>query len=495
MIGREIKILVNIFILVVIIFLTGCMLGPDFQKPVIDTPERFRFSDEEAEEVVNLKWWELFNDPVLNSLVTTALIDNKDVRIAASRIDEARASLGFTRADQYPFFDIEGGATRGNFGGGRRSDSTDNNFFVSPVASWEIDFWGKFRRATESARADLIATEYSMRTVEISLISEVVSTYFQLLDFHQRLEISRQTLESRNETLDIIEKRFYYGTVPEIDVNQAQIQKEEAAAAIPFFERSIAKTENALSILLGRFPEEVKTDIDLYSQAIPPDIPVGLPSSLLERRPDIVQAEYVLKAETELIGVTEALRLPAISLTGSAGYASTELASVTSDGFAWSIGANLFGPIYNFNKNELRVVIQEERTKQALYQYENTVLLAFRDVSDALTEIQTYRKQISSTERRLAAAQNANTLGKLRYDKGVSSYLEVLETERSLFAVGLELSELTQEYYNSYVRLYKALGGGWISKEEMEQAKAEEEARSKEEELQEQESKKKSSGD
>jgi multidrug efflux system outer membrane protein len=495
MIEKKMKKLSAIFILVAIFSLTGCMVGPDYQKPVIDTPDRFRFSDAEAEAVVNLKWWELFNDPVLDSLVEIAMKDNKDVRIAASRIDEARASLGFTRADLYPAFDIEAGAVRGNFAGGRLSEFTDNNFFISPVMNWEIDFWGKLRRATESARADLMATQYSMRTIQISLISEVVSTYFMLLDFHQRLEISRQTLESRLESLDIIEKRFSHGIIPEIDVNQSQIQKEEAAAAIPVFERLIAKAENALSILLGKFPGEIKKGVDLYHQTIPPDIPVGLPSTLLERRPDIIRAEYDLRAQTEQIGVAEALRLPAISLTGSAGYASTELASVTTDGFGWSIGANVFGPIYHFNKNKLRVEIQEERTKQAMYQYENTILFAFRDVSDSLTDIQTYKKQISSVEKKLAAAKNADRLAKLRYDKGVSSYLEVLETERSLFSVGLELSDLTQQYYNSYVRLYKSLGGGWLSEEEMEQAKVEDEARQKEKELQEQESNKSNSSE
>lgn len=481
MIRRKMDKLVIIVIMAGSFFLTGCMVGPDFQRPVIDTPEKYRFSDEEAEAVANLKWWELFNDPVLDLLVATALRDNKDVRIAASRIDEAHASLGFTGADLYPAFDIEAGAGRGNFAGGRLSEFTDNNFFISPLMNWEIDLWGKLRRATESARAELIATEYSMRTIQISLISEVVSTYFLLLDFHQRLEISRQTLESRLESLDIIEKRFFHGTIPEIDVNQAQIQKEEAAAAIPVFERLIAKAENALSILLGRFPGEIKKGVTLYNQTIPPDIPVGLPSSLLERRPDIVQAEYILKAQTELIGVTEALRLPAISLTGSAGYASSELASATTDGFAWSIGASLFGPIYNFNQNRLRVEIQKERTKQALYQYENTVLLAFRDVSDALTEVRTYREQRTFVEKKFTAAKNANRLAKLRYDKGITSYLEFLETERSLFDVGLELSELTQQYYNSYVRLYKALGGGWISREEMEKAEAEQETQQKQE--------------
>ena len=450
--------------------LAGCMLGPDFQKPAVDTPERFRFADPEAEEAVNLKWWELFNDPVLASLVTTALRENKNVLIAASRVEEARASLGFTRADMYPTFDIQAGAGRGNFAGGRMTDSTDNNFFIAPTMNWELDFWGKFRRANEAARAELVASEYAMRTVQITLISEVVSTYFLLLDLHQRLDISRYTLESRIGTLDIIQQRFDKGIVPELDVNQAQIQKEIAAGAIPLYQRLIAKTENILSILLGGTPQEIQTGVALYEQEEPPGIPAGLPSSLLERRPDILVAQYVLKSQTERIGVTEAQRLPAISLTGSAGAASTELANMTVEGFAWSIGANLVGPLYQFGKNKKRVEIQKARTEQDLYQYENTVLIAFREVADALKEIQTYREQMAAATRQYEAAKSADDLAKLRYDKGFSDYLLVLETERTLFSAGLELSELTQQYYNSYVSLYKALGGGWISREEMEQA-------------------------
>jgi multidrug efflux system outer membrane protein len=453
--------------------LAGCMLGPDFQKPAVETPDQFRFAEPEAEELVNLKWWELFNDPVLASLVTKALRENKDVLIAASRIEEARASLGFTRADMYPTFDIQAGAGRGNFAGGRMTDSTDNNFFIAPTLNWEIDFWGKFRRSNEAARAELVASEYSMRTVQITLISEVVSTYFLLLDLHQRLDISRYTLESRIGTLDIIQQRFDKGIVPELDVNQAQIQKEIAAGAIPLYQRLITKTENSLSILLGGIPQEIQTGVALYEQEEPPDIPAGLPSSLLERRPDILVAQYVLKSQTERIGVAEAQRLPAISLTGSAGGASTELSNMTVEGFAWSIGANLVGPLYQFGKNKKRVEIQKARTEQALYQYENTVLIAFREVADALKEIQTYREQIAAATRQYEAAKSADDLAKLRYDKGFSDYLLVLETERTLFSAGLELSELTQQYYNSYVRLYKALGGGWLSAEEMEQAQNE----------------------
>jgi multidrug efflux system outer membrane protein len=290
------------------------------------------------------------------------------------------------------------------------------------------------------------------------------------LDFHQRLQISRQTLESRLESLDIIEKRFTKGIIPEIDKNQAQIQKEIADASIPVFKRLISQTENALSVLLGRFPGEIQKGTDLHHQAIPPYIPAGLPSALLERRPDIAQAEHLLHAQTARVGVAEALRLPSISLTGIAGFASTDLDDLISDGDAWSVSGNLFAPIFDFDKNKLRVVIQEERAKQALYRYQNTVLIAFKEVEDALREVHTYDDQIASVERQRDAAENAAYLSKMRYDKGVTSYLEVLETERQLFSAGLELSEVKQQYLNAYVRLYKALGGGWLSKDQMENA-------------------------
>ena len=470
MIVIKMKKLAYIVALMMIVSFTGCAVGPDFKKPDVQPPDKFRFSDSEAESVVNLKWWELFNDPVLNLLVITALNDNKDVRIAASRIEEARASLGFTKADMYPRLDVEAGASRGSYVGGRKVD-TDNMFFIAPTLSWEIDFWGKFRRANEASRAELMASEYSLRTVQISLISEVVGTYFLLLDYHQSLEISKQTLESRLESLDIIQKRFDKGIIPKIDVNQAQIQKEIAAAAIPFFKRLISKTEHALSILLGRFPGEIQTGVDLFGHTIPPHIPVGLPSSLLERRPDIAQAQYLLHAQTARIGVAEALRFPSISLTGILGFASTELDDLISDGDAWSISGDLFAPIFDFNKNKLRVEIQEEKTKQALYFYQNTVLRAFKEVEDALSEIHTYDDQIAAVERQYSAAKNAAALSKMRYDKGVTSYLEVLETERQLFSAGLDFSSIKQEYLNAYVKLYKALGGGWLSKEEVGQAK------------------------
>jgi multidrug efflux system outer membrane protein len=464
----EMKKLAKFVAMMIIVSLTGCAMGPDFKKPVVETPQNFRFSDSESKEVVNLKWWELFDDPVLCSLVVAALTDNKDALIAASRIEEARAALGFTQADQYPRLDLEAGAKAGTFFGLSRSSTTDKSAYIAPVLSWEIDFWGKYRRSTEAAISELMASEYSLRTVQISLISEVVSTYFLLLDYHQRLKISRQTLESRLISLDIIQKRFDKGIIPEIDLNQAQIQKEIAAGAIPLFQRLIANTENALSILMGKFPGEIKTGRDLNQQVVPPDIPSGLPSDILERRPDIAEAMYLLEAQTARIGVAEALRFPSITLTGLFGVASAELTSISTDGGIWSVGGSLLGPLFDFNKSLSRVEIEKERTQQALYRYENRVLFAFREVADALNEIQTYKIQISAVERKLKAAENAAALSKMRYDKGVTSYLEVLETERTLFDVGLELSELKQQFYNSYVRLYKALGGGWLTKAELE---------------------------
>ncbi len=462
--------------LMLVVLLSGCLVGPDFEEPQFDDlPDEFRFSNEYDQQEVNLVWWELFNDPVLVLLVNTALEQNKDLLIAISRIEEARSFLVFTKADMYPRLDLQGGANRGNFNGGLISSDSDeptNSAFISPVVNWEIDFWGKFRRANESSRAQLLASEYAKKTIQISLISEVVGAYFMLLDFKERLRVSEQTLESRDESLVIMQKRFDRGVIPEIDLNQAQVQREIAAAAVPVNKRLIANTENALSILLGTFPQSIKTDLDLYSQTIPPDVPVGLPSSLLERRPDILEALYLIQAQNALIGVAVAQRFPAISISGALGAATNEAAQMTIDGFAWNIAAGVAGPIFNFGQDKARVEIEEARTEQALYSYQNVVLNSFREVSDALVDIQTYREQLGALKSQVKAAENANRLSKMRYDQGFSSYLEVLDSERAQFAAQLDLSQATQEYYNAYVRLYKALGGGWISPLDMEETES-----------------------
>jgi multidrug efflux system outer membrane protein len=460
---------VLVTILLALTMISGCTLGPDFVPPDMTAPKAYRTEIMPAASADDLQWWSLFDDPVLYELVTTALDNNKDVLIAVSRIAEARASLGFTRADQFPRLDIDGGANRGTFQGGARSEDTNYFAYIGGVLSWEIDFWGKFRRATESSQAALLASEYGLRTVQLALVSEVASTYYLLLDYYQRLAISKATLQSRLESLRIVALRFEKGTVPEIDLNQSQIQKEIAAEAIPLFERLIAQTENALSVLLGQNPSAIPKGAELNQQVLPPEIPAGIPADVLARRPDVAEAMYTLQAQTAQIGVAEALRLPAVNLTGFLGAATSEISNIESDGGVWSVGGSLLGPIYDFGKNQRRVEIEEERTKQALYQYEKTVLTAFREVDDALVEIETLKRQTEAIQRRLKAAANANFLSKERYDKGVTSYLEVLDTERTLFDVELANSELRQQLFAAYVRLYKALGGGWITKDAMNQ--------------------------
>lgn len=449
----------------------SCAVGPDFQKPQVETPAQYRYDSLKVDSVAILKWWDLFNDPLLDTIIVTALRENKNLLIAISRIEEARANLGFTGADQYPKLDIKADALRGNINSKQIGiEQTNNAFFIGPVLSWELDFWGKFRRATESARAQLLASEYSLRTVQISLISEVISTYFLLIDYRQRLEISKYTLAAREKSLNIIQERFNKGIVAEIDINQSQIQKEIAAVAVPFFERLAGQTENALRILLGKLPGEIVHGYQMQDEVIPPDIPTGLPSDLLVRRPDIAEAEYLLMAQNANIGVAVAQMFPSISLTGLFGAASNDLSTLTDGGAAWSLSGGLLGPLFNFNKNTARVEIEEARTEQALYKYENTVLNAFREVEDALIEVETFKRQLAAKQRQFNAAKNAENLSQQRYDQGVTSYLEVLESQRSSFTAELELSEVKKDYLNAYVKLYKALGGGWISVEEMQEA-------------------------
>jgi len=448
--------------ILLVVFISGCVLGPKYQRPAVQSPDAYRLSTS-SDSTINLKWWELFNDPELDTLIKIALAENKDIRIAASRVEQSRALLGYTLADQYPVIGYDAGASRGNFNGKQKSDQTTNNFYAAASMQWEIDFWGKYRSANESARAELLASEFAKQAVEVAIIAEVANAYFLLLDFHERLIVTNRTLESRRYTLNIISERFQKGIIPEIDLNQAQIQEAIAASSIPQYERAVVQTENALQILLGRNPAQINLTTDLIIQQVPPEIPSGIPSSILDRRPDILQAEQFVISQNAQISWAQALRLPSISLTGLFGAASNDLSTFTSGGAAWSVAGGLMGPIFNFGKNKRRVEYEIKRTEEAALQYENVVLQAFREVEDALVEVVTYRQQVEINERQLAAAQNANKLSKERYDGGVTSYLEVLDSERTLFSIELELSQTRQAYLAAYVKLYKALGGGWIT--------------------------------
>lgn len=456
---------IPIILISLIIYLSGCKLGPDFQKPDYRSPETFRFDSTATDTLVNLQWWKLFNDPILDTLISTALKENKDVLVAAARIEAARVNVGYTNADQFPTISYNVGATTGNYIGSKLPNSS-NNFFAYPELSWEIGFWGKYRRLTEAARADLLASQYGMNTIQISLISSVASAYFELLNNKEKLLISENTLASRDSGLLIIEERYKWGVVAEIDLNQSQVQRAISAAAVPQFARAIALSESSLSILLGQNPQAVKTVSRLSNMEFPPDIPTGLPSQLLERRPDIKQAEALLMSQNAQIGVAEAMRWPSLNLTGLFGVASNELSTLTSGGFAFSAGGSLLGPLFQFGKNKKRAEIARIETEALLYEYESTVLQAFKDVEDALISIETLKEELVAQDMRNKAALNALMLSENRYSLGETSYLEVLDSQRQSFDAELDYTQTRLNLLNEYIKLYKALGGGWLSPEE-----------------------------
>lgn len=454
-----------LFFGLIAVFFSSCMMGPKFQKPTAEIADTY-LGEHIAGDSINLQWWELFGDEVLDTMIAHALIYNKDVLMAASRIEQARAYHGMTKADMWPSISIQAGAARGNYGGGAKAATVSNNFYVTPALSWELDFWGKYRSLSAAAQANLIASEFGMRSMQISLIADVSATYFQLIDFQKRLEISEKTVETRLYSLNIIRMRFDEGIIPEIDVNQAEAQWAIAVGSVPAYERAVAQTSYVLSILLGENPNKYVLDAEYKEQLKSPDIPAGLPSSLIARRPDIGQAEAQLRSQNANIGAAIAARFPSISITGILGGASNDLASLTTGGLAWSAGASLLGPIFEFGKNKRRVEVERRKAEEMLLNYEKVVIYAFRDVEDALITLETLKKEQEANEIYFAATSNAAKLSVLRYDKGVTSYLEVLENERSAFNAELQLSQINQKLLSSYVGLYKALGGGWISAEE-----------------------------
>jgi multidrug efflux system outer membrane protein len=452
--------------LVLLLALSGCAMGPDYQRPEVDAPAVYIQPVEEGESLANTPWWDLFQDPELQSLIRIALEQNQDLGIAAARIDEFRAVLGVTRADQFPSLGVGATAVRAQGSDkvfpGNLVDGTFDNYRLSADVFFEVDLFGRLRRSTESARAQLLATEEARRSVTISLVASVASTYMLLRDLDAQLEISRRTEQAREKSLAIIQARFEKGTVPRIDLNQAQIELAVASAAVSASERAVAQTEHALSLLLGRNPGPVVRGLPLQQQAMPPDIPVGLPSELLQRRPDVLSTEALLAAQTARIGVAQAARWPSLSLTGALGFESGDLSDLTASGSDfWNLGAGLLAPVFNAGRNKNRVEVERARTEQARLAYQQTVLRAFAEVEDALVAVRTYRDEHAARSRQVEAARSAARLSRARYDGGVTSYLEVLDTERSLFSAELTESQTLRLYFDSVIRLYKALGGGW----------------------------------
>lgn len=452
----------------IFLLLTGCTVGPKYKRPPVGVPDGYRglapdAAQQTAASLGDEKWWTVYRDEELQKLVREALTQNYDVRIAVTRILQAQAALGITRSNQFPT--LSGGASASNVRLPRtkvtpETETSSNQVNLS--LAWELDFWGKFRRATEAARANLLATEWGQKAVISSLVASVSSAYFQLLELDAEMEISRNTLATRKESLRLVEIRAQGGATSLMDVRQSEQLVYGAAANIPDLERRIEQQENFIGILLGRNPTSVPRGKPLLQNAILATVPSGLPSSLLERRPDIQFAEQQLIAANARIGVAKAAYFPQITLTADAGYQSPALTSLFSGpaGF-WSFGGDLLQPIFTGGRIRSNVRLTEAQQQEAVLLYQQSIQQAFREVADSLVA---YRKNQEFREQQAllnAAAQDATRLADARYRGGVTSYLEVLDSDTRYFNAQIALAQAQLGERLALVEVYRALGGGW----------------------------------
>jgi len=448
--------------------LAGCMVGPNYQRPAVETPPSWRVTSAGARNVADTAWWGQFNDPVLDNLVREALQENLDLQVAAARVDEFAGRYGFTRADLFP--QVGAGASGGRqrtteeTGNGLPAGyrSTLNAYSAALSASWEVDLWGRVRRSTEAARADLLGTEEARRGVILSLVSSVAGSYVNLRDLDRQLVIAQETVKSRGESLELFRLRFQGGFSSEVEYVQVKSQYEEAMATIPAIEKAIAQQENGLSVLLGRNPGPIPRGKTIDELPVPA-VPAGLPSDLLARRPDILQAEQALIAANARIGVARAAYYPSISLTGAFGYASTDLSDLfTGPARMWNYAVPVSVPIFTGGKIAGNVQASEAIQREALLSYRQTIQGAFRDVDNALVDQARTQEQLAAQASQVQALAKYLELAKLRFDNGYTSYLEVLDAERSLFGAQLSYAQNQGVLLQAVINVYKAVGGGWV---------------------------------
>lgn len=456
------------------ILLTGCMLGPQYRRPAVTSPEVFRGSAEatppaDPTSLADLKWFEVFNDAQLQELIWTALVHNYDLRDAVARVSAARANLGITRAEQFPQIGASADLTilRQSRSGaqsipaGIERDRTFGSVLLN-LLSFEVDIWGRLRRATEAARADVLAAEENRYAVITTLVSDVATAYFNLLALDMALEIARRTLASREDSLRLITVRQQGGIATLLDVRQAEQLVYSAAQTIPDAERQIEQAENQISVLLGQHPGDVTRGRRLTAQEQPPAVPPGLPSVLLERRPDIRAAEQTLIAANADIGVAKAAYFPQISLTGLLGYESNQLSSLFKGSTGvWQFVPQVTQPIFTAGRITSQVRLAEARQQSALVQYERAIQTAFREVSDALVEYRKVKEVRTQQELLVTALQGRASLASMRYQGGVDTLLNALDADRDLFNAELSLVQTRRNELLALVQLYKALGGGW----------------------------------
>ena len=451
-----------------VVFTSGCMVGPDYQRPQIDTPQTWRVEDKNVQAVINTAWWEQYNDPVLNELVQSGLQENKDIKIATARIEQFLGLYTTTRAALFP--QVFAGTTAGRL---RLSEligptqfqtvpggTTFNNFQIFINATWEIDLWGKLRRATEAARANLLSTEEARKSVILTLLTSVANSYINLRDLDKQLEVTRQTTKSYEDIYNIFKLRYEYGYVSAMELSQAQEQYEQAVSNIPFFERAIAQQENSLSVLLGRNPGPIPRGKTVDELPLPV-VPEGLPSEVLANRPDIRQAEQDLIAANANIGVAKALYFPSVSLTGLYGTASSDFSRLFSGpSRIWSVAAPITAPIFTAGAIAGQVQSAEGVQQETLFRYQQVIQTAFQEVNDSLVDQERTREQLAALTRRVEALREYVRLAWLRFDEGYSSYLEVTYSQNLLYNTELSRTVVQSTLLQAFANLYKAMGVG-----------------------------------
>lgn len=456
----------SIAVLLVSVVLASCSMGPDYQRPPTDTGDRFRMAEgsPDAPSLANLPWWELLRDEQLQQLIRIALAENRDLRRAAATVEEFQARAFIARSDYLPGVTANGNAP--SFGRKTifRFPGFPNpfNYYLQGNLSWELDIWGRIRRSNEAARADLLSKEENRRAVVLQLVSGVGEAYFNLLQFDAQLDIAKRTLQSWEESVRIAQARLKQGMTSRLDADQFEAERANAAARTAELERQMVQAENQLSVLLGRKPFAIPRGRPLTEQLAPPDVPAGLPSDLLQRRPDLLDAEQQLSAATARIGMAKADRFPKITLTGLIGVASPQLTQLFTDPASFGVaGAGFTGPLLNSQILGFQQEAAEAQAKEILAQYEQTVLTAFREVEDSLVAVRTARTQSEAQQQQVTALQSALHLAELRYKGGLANYLDVLVARRSLFEAELALTGTRRLHLVSVIQLYKALGGGW----------------------------------
>jgi multidrug efflux system outer membrane protein len=449
--------------------LAGCTLGPDYQRPDIKSPAAFQYEPKDAAATADTPWWKQFQDPVLDQLIDEALKHNTSVQIAAANVEQAAAVLTQTRSQLFPTIGYGAGAQRERAREPAFATLIPN--YPNPTsayqaalqASWEVDLWGRIRRQSESALANVLATDEARRGVILSLVAQVANSYLQLRGLDAQLDVAKKTLQTYKESVDLFTLQFQYGQVSMMNVAQAQSQYETAAAQIPLIESQIAQAQSSLAVLIGRDPGPILRGKSVYDLLLP-QVPQGVPSALLERRPDLAQAEQQLIAANAQIGAAKALYFPTISLTGAYGNASADLSKLFSGpARVWSYAGSVIGPIFSFGAISGQVAQAEAAQNAALLNYQLSIRNAFADVDNALIANQKLREQLDAQVKLVAALQQYNELARLQYDGGYTSYSTVLQAEQALFPAELNLASIRAQLFASSVNIYKAMGGGWVS--------------------------------